>query len=89
MNCKFDALSCSPECPKFSVCMFNSIQSQISEIQSQLSFILNTLAQYACETGINKERINIIEANTTDIVSTLIEITNDSEKIQLKKESEK
>jgi hypothetical protein len=79
MKCKFDALTCSTECPKFAMCMYNSVQNQLSEIQAQMNFILSTLTQISCEMGIHKERLNIIDGNMQDVVSTLIELTNDSE----------
>jgi hypothetical protein len=65
--------------------MYNSLQNQLSEINSQINFALNILAQLSCESGIQKERLNIVEANLTDSISTLIELTNDSETIQLTK----
>jgi hypothetical protein len=65
--------------------MYNSIQSQLSEINSQLNFVLNILTQLSCESGIQKERLNIVEANLRDSISTLIELTNDSETIQITK----
>lgn len=85
MRCTFNASTCSTECPKFSICMYNSIQNQLSEINSQLNFVLNILTQLSCESGIQKERLNIVEANLTDSISTLIELTNDSETIQITK----
>jgi hypothetical protein len=65
--------------------MYNSIQSQLSEINSQINFVLNILTQLSCESGIHKERLNIAEANLNDAVSTLIELTNDSETKHLTK----
>jgi hypothetical protein len=62
--------------------MYKSIQTQISEINNQLNFILTTLTMLTCEEGINKERLSIAEANLTDIVSTLIALTNDSDSKQ-------
>jgi hypothetical protein len=85
MKCTFDISTCSPDCPKFSFCTYSSIQNQLSEINSQLNFVLNILTQISCESGIQKERLNIAEANINDIVSTLIELTNDSETIQTTK----
>lgn len=82
MRCTFDAVKCSPECPKFTICMYNSVQNQLSEINSQLNFVLSILTQISCESGIQKERLNIVEANLSDSISTLIELTNDSEMIQ-------
>jgi hypothetical protein len=69
--------------------MYNSIQHQLSEINQQLNFVLTILAQISCETGITKKRLNIVEENTKDIVSTLIELTNDSDTKHFNKESEK
>lgn len=82
MRCTFDAVKCSQECPKFTICMYNSVQNQLSEINSQLNFVLSILTQISCESGIQKERLNIVEANLSDSISTLIELTNDSEMIQ-------
>jgi hypothetical protein len=62
--------------------MYKSIQTQLSEINNQLNFILTALTSLTCEEGINKERLSIAEANLTDIVSTLIVLTNDSDSKQ-------
>jgi archaellum component FlaC len=71
--------------------MYAAIQNQLSEIQMQLNFILTTLTTLSYEEGITKERVNILEANTKDIVSTLIDLTNDSETTheKIKQESDK
>jgi len=80
MNCVFNISSCSPSCPKFNMCIYNSTQNQLSEINQQLNFILNTLAQLTCEVGINKEKLQIVNADVKDLVSTVIDLTkNDSE----------
>jgi hypothetical protein len=55
------------------------MQEQLSEIQKQINFVLSILAQLTCEVGIQKERLNIVEANVKDLLTTIIEITNDSE----------
>jgi hypothetical protein len=62
--------------------MYNSIENQISEINSQLNFVLNVLTQLSSESGIQKERLNIVESNINDLISTVVELTNDSELIQ-------
>jgi hypothetical protein len=62
--------------------MYNSIENQISEINSQLNFVLNILTQLSSESGIQKERLNIVESNINDLISTVVELTNDSELIQ-------
>jgi uncharacterized protein YoxC len=60
--------------------MYNSLQNQLSEINKQLSFILTSLTKLASDVSINNERLETSEANITDIVSTLLELTtNDSE----------
>jgi hypothetical protein len=61
--------------------MYNSIQSQLSEINLQLNFVLNILTQVSQKTGIQQEKIQIIDENMNDIISTMIELTNDSEMI--------
>jgi hypothetical protein len=55
------------------------MQEQFSEIQKQLNFILSSLTQISCEVGIQKERLIINDANLKDMLSMIIEITNDSE----------
>jgi hypothetical protein len=60
--------------------MYQSTQTQLSEINKQLNFILNTLGQISCEVGINKEELRIVDANVKDLISTVIDLTkNDSE----------
>jgi hypothetical protein len=61
--------------------MYNSIQNQLSEINLQLNFVLNILTQVSQKTGIQQEKIQIIDENMNDIISTMIELTNDSEMI--------
>jgi hypothetical protein len=64
------------------MCIYKSTQNQLSEINQQLNFILNTLGQLTCEVGINKEKLQIVNADVKDLVSTVIDLTkNDSETI--------
>jgi hypothetical protein len=79
MTCEFGANDCSHNCPKFSICMYKSVQTQLSEINNQLNFILTTLTALTCKEGINEKRLSTVEANLSDIVSTLIALTNDSD----------
>jgi hypothetical protein len=65
------------------MCGYSFIQNQLSEINQQLNFILKALTQVSCESGIQKERIDILETNMNDVLTTIIEITNDSEPIQI------
>lgn len=44
MTCKFDPNKCSVECSKYSMCAYYSIQTQISEIQSQLNFLYTSIS---------------------------------------------
>lgn len=81
MNCEFSSNNCSTQCPKFAMCMYKNVQTQLSEINSQLNFILKALTNVTCEEGISKERLSTVENNISDIVSTLIELTNDSDSI--------
>jgi uncharacterized protein YoxC len=67
--------------------MYNSLQSQISEINNQLTFILTALTKLTCDVNIQKESLSIVESNLIDAVSTLVQLTNDSETKQLNKES--
>jgi hypothetical protein len=59
--------------------MYNSLQEQLSEIHTQLNFILTTLAQVSCEVGIHKERLNITDSDIKTLLATILEITNDSD----------
>jgi hypothetical protein len=63
--------------------MYKSIQGQLSEINSQINFVLNILTQLTCESGLQKEHLDFVEKNVNDAISTLIELTNDSETKQL------
>jgi hypothetical protein len=59
--------------------MYNSLQNQLSEINNQLTFILTALTQITQNVGIESERLTIVENNLTDIITTVVELTNDSE----------
>lgn len=78
MNCSFSN-NCSGDCPKYNLCMYNSLQNQLSEINNQLSFVLSALTKLTCESNTNNERLTIAEANLIDTVSMLIQLSNDSE----------
>lgn len=78
MNCKFSN-NCSGDCPKYSLCMYNSLQNQLSEINNQLTFILTALTQITQNVSIESERLTIVENNLTDLITTVVELTNDSE----------
>jgi hypothetical protein len=61
--------------------MYKSIQTQLSEINSQINFIFNILTNLTNESVLQKNNIFTIETNLNDIISTVIDITNDSEMI--------
>lgn len=87
MNCKFSN-NCSGDCPKYSLCMYNSLQNQLSEINNQLTFILTALTQITQNVSIESERLTIVENNLADLITTVVELTNDSEtKHTINKES--
>lgn len=44
-HCNFDPSSCSINCKKYPICTYYAIQNQISDIQSQLNFIYNTIGE--------------------------------------------
>jgi hypothetical protein len=45
MTCNFDPNTCNLNCKKYSICSYYSIQNQVSEIQSQLNFIYDTITK--------------------------------------------
>jgi hypothetical protein len=68
--------------------MYNSLQNQLSEINNQLTFILTALTQITQNVSIESERLTIVENNLADIITTVVELTNDSEtKHTINKES--
>jgi hypothetical protein len=44
-NCNFDPNICNVNCKKYPICSYYSIQNQVSNIQSQLNFIYDTIAK--------------------------------------------
>jgi hypothetical protein len=67
--------------------MYKSIQIQLSEINNQLSFILTSLANVINEEDLLNKRIENNTSDIAEVVTSLISILNDSEKIQQNKES--
>jgi hypothetical protein len=68
--------------------MYNSLQNQLSEINNQLTFILTALTQITQNVSIESERLTIVENNLADLITTVVELTNDSEtKHTINKES--
>jgi hypothetical protein len=59
--------------------MYNSLQNQLSEINNQLTFILTALTQITQNVSIESERLTIVENNLADLITTVVELTNDSE----------
>jgi hypothetical protein len=68
--------------------MYNSLQNQLSEINNQLTFILTALTKITQNVSTESERLTIVENNLTDLITTVVELTNDSEtKHTINKES--
>jgi uncharacterized protein YoxC len=67
--------------------MFNSLQKQISEINNQLTFLLTALSKLTSDVNKDRDNLMTINENISDIVASIIQITNDSETIQINKES--
>jgi hypothetical protein len=68
--------------------MYNSLQNQLSEINNQLTFILTALTKITQNVSTESERLTIVENNLTDLITTVVELTSDSEtKHTINKES--
>ena len=78
--CNFDPNKCSVECKKYSICSYYSIQNQVSNIQSQLNFIYDTIAKILKSNETADLKLNLLE-------SAVFRFLNDSETISLNKES--
>jgi len=44
-TCNFNPSTCPLDCKKYNLCSYYSIQGQVSNIQSQLNFIYDTVAK--------------------------------------------
>jgi hypothetical protein len=81
MTCNFDPNKCSLTCKKYSICSYYSIQNQVSEIQSQLNFIYDTITKILQSNEAADLKLNLLE-------SAVYKFVNDSETtISLFKES--
>lgn len=79
-NCNFNPNTCSVSCKKYSICTYYSIQNQVSEIQSQLNFIYDTITKILQSNETADLKLNLLE-------SAVYKFVNDSETISLFKES--
>jgi peptidoglycan hydrolase CwlO-like protein len=61
MNCEFNPNKCSATCNKYSVCIFYSIQNQISELQSQINFIYKTISDILNRNEDSNLKIKLLE----------------------------
>jgi hypothetical protein len=78
--CNFDPNKCSVECKKYPICSYYSIQNQVSNIQSQLNFIYDTITKILKSNETADLKLNLLE-------SAVFRFVNDSETISLFKES--
>lgn len=79
-NCNFDPNICNVNCKKYPICSYYSIQNQVSNIQSQLNFIYDTIAKILTSNEAADLKLNLLE-------SAVFQFVNDSETISLNKES--
>jgi hypothetical protein len=61
--------------------MYKSIQTQLSKINEQLNFIFVTISNNICDNFTTNEKISAMSEDINDIISSLLQITNDSETI--------
>jgi hypothetical protein len=79
-NCNFDPNICNVNCKKYPICSYYSIQNQVSNIQSQLNFIYDTITKILTSNEAADLKLNLLE-------SAVFQFVNDSETISLNKES--
>jgi hypothetical protein len=79
-NCNFDPNICNVNCKKYPICSYYSIQNQVSNIQSQLNFIYDTITKILTSNETADLKLNLLE-------SAVFQFVNDSETISLNKES--
>jgi hypothetical protein len=61
-NCKFDPNLCDVSCKKYSICSYYSIQNQVSNIQSQLNFIYDTISKILQSNEAADLKLNLLES---------------------------
>ena len=44
MTCNFDGCTCSVNCPKYNICMYFSLQKQITELTEQINLLMTILS---------------------------------------------
>jgi hypothetical protein len=79
-SCNFDPNVCNVNCKKYSICSYYSIQNQVSNIQSQLNFIYDTITKILKSNEAADLKLNLLE-------SAVFRFVTDSETINLFKES--
>lgn len=80
--CNFDPNKCSIDCKKYSICSYYSIQNQVSNIQSQLNFIYDTITKILKSNETADLKINLLESAVSRFINE-----HDSETIKIFKES--
>lgn len=83
MACNFDPNSCSVNCKKYSMCSYYAMQTQFSEVQSQLNFIYNIIPQILQSNETADMKLNLLE----DAIYKIACKVGDSETIENYKES--
>jgi hypothetical protein len=71
MNCNFDPNKCTSSCNKYSMCSFFSVQTQLSEIQSQFNFIYKTLGDILKSNDEAHVKIDLLERGFFNITERL------------------
>lgn len=82
MLCTFDTATCQTTCPKFVICMYNSIQKQIIELNKQVNFLFLSFSNSTLENISIKEEIEKLKTDRDDLLSACLQLSNDSETIQ-------
>ena len=62
MTCNFNPNTCSLTCKKYPICSYYSIQNQVSEIQSQLNFIYDTITKILQSNETADLKLNLLES---------------------------
>lgn len=69
--CNFDPNKCSLTCNKYPMCSFYSIQNQLSDIQSQLNFIYQTLNKTLKDSEERSLKVNLLESSIFKVYKEL------------------
>jgi hypothetical protein len=87
MTCNFNPNTCNLTCKKFSICSYYSIQNQISEVQSQLNFIYDTITKILQSNEAADLKVSLLESAVFKYITDSETMANT--KIKESKENEK